>query len=549
MKKNLLSVILTAAFGGLFSQTFTSSNLPIVIINANVVIPKEPKVPATMKIIYNGPTVLTYVTDTPNVYNGNVGIERRGHFSDNLPQKPYNFETRDASGLPMDTSLLGMPSEHDWLLIAGYGDKAFVRNTLANKLFKEMGHYAARSSYCEVVLNGNYQGIYLLTEKIKRDKKRVAIAKLDYNDNAGDSLTGGYILLNDYWTAANSWQSNFHPIDHPTLNVHFVYNYPSPDSITAQQKTYIQDFIDSLETALYSPNFADTVNGYAKYMSIQSYLDYFIVNELSRNNDGFKKSIYMYKEKDKLGIMGKLKYGPVWDFDWAWKNLAVSCIFNATNGSGWAYKINDCTPDVKSSGWFVRLLQDTGFQNKLKCRWTNLRQTILDTTYLFNYIDSIALNLDAAQMRHYVKWGNLGLNSGAPEIVPIPTTFQGEVNALKNWIRLRIVWLDANMPGTLNGCTPIPTMVKEEEENFNAITIYPNPTEGKIQLAIGNRQWEKEKVEIEIYNILGEKVTRSVIHSGVRNFIIDLSSQPKGIYFVKVMDDEGNTDVKKIIIH
>ncbi len=138
--------------------------------------------------------------DPGNIYTGKVGIEIRGRYSANLPQKPYGFETRDEAGNNLNVPILGMPEENDWILTANYNDKAFLRNFLAFELFRKMGHYAPRTVYCEVVLNDAYQGIYLLGEKIKRDKNRVDIAKLNPDENSGDDLTGGYIFVNDYYT-------------------------------------------------------------------------------------------------------------------------------------------------------------------------------------------------------------------------------------------------------------------------------------------------------------------------------------------------------------
>ncbi len=123
------------------------------------------------------------------------------------------------------------------------------------KMIDEMGHYSTRSKYCEVIVNGSYQGIYMLMENIKRDNNRV---DMDIENTGINS--GVYILKNDYWDGSNSWLLNYHPIDHPTLDVHLVYHYPDPSKITPQQKTYIQTFVNDFESALYSPNFWDTVN-------------------------------------------------------------------------------------------------------------------------------------------------------------------------------------------------------------------------------------------------------------------------------------------------
>lgn len=222
---------------------FSSSNMPIVIINTNNQnINQTGKITADMGIIYNGINVRNYMTDPFNNYNGKIGIEIRGNFSSGLPQKPYEFETRDINGFSIDSSLLGMPAENDWDLIAMYNDKSFMRNSLSYNTFDEIGHWGPRSKLCEVVLNGDYQGVYALCETIKRDANRVDIAKLNQTDITWPEVSGGYILKTDYWNNSNSWLLGFSPIDHPGFDIHMVYFYPQPQLLVPQQKTYIQTF-------------------------------------------------------------------------------------------------------------------------------------------------------------------------------------------------------------------------------------------------------------------------------------------------------------------
>lgn len=428
----------------------TSSELPIVDIYTNGQdIPDEPKIDAIMRLIYNGPGNLSSISDSANIYYGNIGIEIRGATSAGYPQTPYGFETRDAMGGNNNVSLLGMPEENDWVLLSNYNDKSFVRNLLAQHLFSEMGHYAPRMTLCEMRLDSVYRGIYLIGEKIKRDDNRVAIATLDSVENAGDDVTGGYIFKSDIAFGDNHWTSNYSPIDHPDLDVKFVYYYPKKDEITFQQKSYLAAFVDSMETLLYGPDFTDPLLGYRSHLDESSFIDYFLVNELSRNNDGFKKSRYYHKDKFSNG--GRLKAGPTWDFDWAWKNISGCSVFSQTDGSGWAHHINDCPTDNVSPGWYIKLLEDSTFANALRCRYETLREQILSNEYLDIYIDSVANLVSNAQERHYQKWPTLGFNVGTPEVGPIPDTFQGEIDFLKDWIALRLGWLDENLPGQCSG--------------------------------------------------------------------------------------------------
>ncbi len=178
---------------------FTSSNLPIIIINTNgLSIPYDnPRIVAEMGIIYNGQGERNNISDSLNNYSGKISIEIRGASSSGWSKKSYGIETQNDDGSNNNVSLLGMPEENDWILYASYYDRSFLRNVLTFKLANDMGWYASRTRYCELVLNGEYQGIYVLMEKIKRDKNRVDISKLNPDEISGDDVTGGYIIKVD----------------------------------------------------------------------------------------------------------------------------------------------------------------------------------------------------------------------------------------------------------------------------------------------------------------------------------------------------------------
>ena len=517
-----------------------SSELPIVIINTlQQTIIENTKINCQMDIKYNGPSNITYMTDSSNIYNGNIGIEIRGASSAGYPQSPYGIETRDSVGSNNNISILGMPAENDWVLLSNYNDRSLIRNAIAFKLFKDMGNYSVKANLCEVVIDSSYKGIYLLAEKIKRDNNRIAISKLTATDTTGDDLTGGYILQQNYWNSSNSFQSNYSPIDHPGFDVHFVYEYPKASVILPQQKTYIASYIDSLETALYSPNFANTNTGYRKFLDIKSFIDYFLVNELSRNADGFKKSVFYNKNKYSNG--GKLNAGPVWDFDWAWKNLEICSIYNNSNGSGWAHHNNDCPTDNYSTGWYIRLLQDSTFNNELRCTYENYRQTILDTTYIFTYIDSIKNLVQNAQVRHFQKWPILGMSGPAPEIDAIAITYNAELDTLKSWISLRLQWLDLNIPGTCSN-TSASTIIKSD-----GIKCYPNPSNDIFNIEF--KSSTKQNINLRVNNLLGEVIFSESLKDFNGDFsrIVDLSQYPNAIYILQLITKDGMINKKLVL--
>lgn len=509
-----------------------STDLPLIIIDTEGrQIVDEPKIMAKMKIIDN-PGGVNRITDTPTDYNGHIGIEIRGTTSKYYPQTPYGIETRQANGDNLNISVLGLPEENDWVLLSNYNDKSFMRNILAWKMFEMLGHYAPRARLVDVIVNNEYRGIYVFGERIKRDKNRVDIANLKEEDNSGEELTGGYIFKVDYYNSYDSWLSNYHPLNHPQFNVHFVYHDPKWDELTSQQKTYIKNYVNSFEYALYSSYFADPGSGYRNYIDVQSFIDYFIVSEISRNNDGFKKSRYFHKDKN-----GKIAAGPVWDFDWAWKNINECYIFKATDGSGWAYKVNDCNPDLKSPGWMIRLFYDENFKTETNCRYYEMRSSVLTNERIFGMIDSMAQLVQNAQVRHFQKWQILGKNVGAPEIGEQPLTYDGEVQKLKDWITTRLNWLDQNMIGNC------PATFAKRTENENQLKVYPNPATTDLNVMAAN-----PVSTLELYDITGKRL---LVNSNVSTNIIriDVTSFQPGIYLLKITDETGRVFSKKFMVN
>lgn len=506
---------------------FAESDLPIVVINTGgQSIQTDIKTNVDMGIIYNGPGNRNHLVDPFNEYNGKIGLEYRGNYSLSLPQKPYSFELRDNLGNGVDSSLLGMPAESDWNLLANYNDKSFARNFVPFNLFDSMGHYAVRTRFVDVVIDGDYQGIYMLSEKIKRDSNRIDIAKLDTNEILGLDATGGYIIKIDYFDASNSWLSNYSPIGFPGLDIHYVYYYPKPSDIVPAQKTYIQNYINQLETALYSVSYDDPTFGYRRFMHTESFIDYFIINELTRNVDGFKKSRFFWKDKDYPdGTYKKLHAGPVWDFDWSQKDMWSG----SEDGSQFMY--GEVDQDVNACGWYIRLLQDTLFANELRCRYDDLRRNILSLPYIHAKIDSVANVVNESQGWHYQTWGNLGVATGTGEVQPPAQTYAEEVQRLKDWYTRRIAWLDINMPGTLNGCS----MTGIDEPGFQKVEVYPNPFTSTLYVELGETLIEE--TTITLLDAQGRVISSrtATAQSNAVQFN-ELDAIGSGMYFLKIAD-------------
>jgi len=539
MKPIYLSILAALLF---FSQPITaqvpgitSSNLPLVVINTNgQTIVDGSKITSKMKVIDNA-NHINKPTDPGNNFDGTIGIEYRGGKAKPAEQNPYTIETRDASGSNLNVSLLGMPEENDWILLANYNDKTLIRNALSFEIFRKMAHYSPRAKMVEVIVNNVYQGIYFLTEKIKQDKGRVDISKLTSADVTGDAVTGGYIFKIDSYDATNSWKSNYTSIDHPEKPVYFVYDDPAATDLVAQQKTYLQSAVNSFEKVLYSSGYQNQTTGYPAWIKINSWLDYFIVSEFSRNINAYKKNCYYFKNKDSKD--SKIHSGPVWDFDSGYKNLDACSPFSATDGSGWSYKINDC-PDNKtnSNGWIVRLLQDPAFASAVNARYTLMRNSYLSSGYLNNFIDSVQNLASEAQVRHYTKWNILSSPVGDAEIDAQPATYDGQVLKFKNWIQTRLAWLDVHIPSDI---TSVPNEQLEPEFSYR---IFPNPGSDLIYIEASSKIQD-----VEIIQGSGQ----SVLHlSGISAYEtqVNVSKLSSGIYMVLVKMDGKQQVSSKLVI-
>src|SRR4030042_102264 len=335
----LFSLLILPALLPLYSQVnFSSSNLPIIVLDTyGQPIPNEPKIPADMGIIYNGPGIRNYLTDPFNHFDGHIGIEIRGSSSQMFPKKSDAVETRDSLGNNLNVSLLGMPEKNDWILYAPYTDKTMLRDILTFKIGRDLGHYASRFRFCEMVLNGDYQGVYVLLEKIKRDRNRVDIRSMQPGYITGDELTGGYIIKIDKFDGSlvGGWNSQFPPYPGAWQQIYYQYHYPDPVEIVPEQQAYIQGYIFQFESLMNSTLYRDPFIGYYDFVNVPSFIDFFLVSELGKNVDSYRLSTFMYKDRDSEG--GRLTMGPLWDFNLAFGNADY---YNGWDTSGWQVNVS-----------------------------------------------------------------------------------------------------------------------------------------------------------------------------------------------------------------
>ena len=501
------------------------SDLPIIQINtSNQIILDDPRIVASMKITNN--EGINSVEDTPNEYDGRINIELRGSSSQRrFNKKSYGFETQLPNGDNNNISLLGMPEENDWILYGPFSDKTLLRNDLVYHLSREMGQYASRTAFCELLINDQYQGVYILMEKIKRDKNRVNIAKLNTHDNEGDELTGGYIVKIDKTTGTggDGWHSTITTPQYEDRRLFFQYEYPEAEDITAPQKTYIQQYIDDFENTLFSDNFKDPVEGYRKYIDVESFIDFFIANELSFNVDGYRLSVFLHKQKDSDG--GKLRMGPIWDF-----NLSIGNGWDCDiqNSTGFMYDYNErCGgTNFQIPFWWKRLLEDEAFVQELRCTWDDYRQDFLKTATVLDYLDQRAAYLTNAKDRNFVRWPILEVKVHFNFF--LGDSYEQELNYVKEWLDFRLAWLDRNMFGYCGN-------LEARQDELTGI-VFPNPAEDQVTFEFYLP--EDSRVNLYLYDTHGRLITQLIDNAlgrvGYLSHTFSIADLPKGVYFLRL---------------
>ena len=525
---------------GYFS--FSSSDLPIVKINTlGQQIVDDPKIMASMGIIDHGPGQRNFLTDPPNDYNGRIGIELRGSSSQGRPKKPYSVELWDLNGNAINAPILGMPAESDWVLNACYADKSLMRNALAFRLGEAMGMYAPRGKFVELVINGEYLGVYYLCERIKRDGNRVDIANLQYADTTGDQLTGGYILKVDKLTGSNPvyWNSLFPPPYAPGGNApEIILHDPNPNSIHPKQVAYIHAYVDSFERALHGPGFSDPVHGFRRYADDKSMADYLLLTEFVRCLDGYRSSAFFYKDKNSKG--GKLKFAPPWDYDLAFGNGDFCDMWKP---EGWGHQFNAVCPGDGwlTPFWWTRVQEDSIFVQDVRCRWEALKYTVMDTTRIRTWIDSVAVHVQEGQQRNFTVWPILGVYVW-PNYY-IPADYPGEVDVLKWYIGRRWVWIDQYLNGDSAACNLVAV---PDPVHLPSLQVWPNPTRDQVRVAfdspVGNAY------RLQVLDLRGRllRVQAGESLTGHVEATLALGELPAGVYLLQVQDGAASRTVRLV---
>lgn len=389
------------------AEDLTHSGLPVTIINT----PNNQDITSKEEYIENT-LISIFQTDIIDEFCELTNMKGRGNSTWNAPKKPYAIK------FDKKKSLISLPEDKSWVLLANYFDETLLRNDLAFFMGHEISSLEWTPHFYQVdlVLNGQYRGIYQLGEKVKISKKRV---------NVGDD---GFLFEIDNRAYIED-DARYFSVSH----------LPNPINIKDPEVEYFDDdynyakeFVTEAEAALYSDGFTDVENGWQKYMDLDSFVEWYLMNEISKNADAcvMFSSCYMNLKRG-----DKLKMGPLWDYDLAFGGYPVNW---SETTSSWA---NDYEGfKLKETGWYVRLFEDPAFVSKVKERFNYYYSY---KTSILNHLEKNASLIEDKMYEENKMWGRVCNTSSTP--AEVKEIYQQKVDYLKTWLSNRLDWLNVNI--------------------------------------------------------------------------------------------------------
>lgn len=370
------------------------------------------------------------VISADKILTDTATIRFRGNGSLSFDKKPYRIKWDEKH------RVLDSPAKaKKWTLINNYGDKTLMRNMLAFELSRRFGMpYTPFCTPVDVFLNGEYKGNYQLCDQVEVNKNRVSIEEMDESCISGDALTGGYFVEIDAY--ANDEPVHFYSKKGNPVTI----KSPDEDVIQQAQRTYITDYFNQMEAAVYSGSY----NSYSRLLDVESFLRHFLIGELSGNTDTYW-SVYLYKPRGDA----QFHCGPVWDFDLAFDNDSRTHPINSK--SDWVYRSGGST-----AGDMRRFVDNIagGAQGTamLKELWVDARRYRgINEASLLEFVDECADLLDASQRLNFIRWPIL--NQYVHMNYQALGDYTKEVNVVKTYIKNRLPWIDRKLgfDGTLVG--------------------------------------------------------------------------------------------------
>ena len=425
----------------------------------------------------------TVLTGAPKVLTRGAS-HVRGQSSSTYKKQGLDLELWDELGLDRSEPLLGMPSNGDWALYAPYEfDRTYMNNRLTYEMAARMGRYAPRTKFVEVYVNpdggpltaSDYYGIYVLSESIEVDKDRIDVAPLNPTENSGTDVTGGYLVSinksNEAETVLAASLPNMRHMRQFTANITLTggmttfLDYPEITAVTPAQISYIDGYLKTVEDSIYGANFMHPTTNlpYTDYIGRDTFIDFHMAQTIPQNIDALRLSTFFYKEKN-----GKLKAGPVWDFD---RSMASRDGRNAVPAV-WDTLTSLDKTEYFHYGWWHRLFQDPDFMQLWVDRYVSFRQP--GKLYDMNGSVLPMINGYAAEVapvgstvnaasRDYARWP-FGASGSGTGLSNARAAYDTEVTALKTWLQNRFTFIDSQIlalpvPSVSAGVIPTATTV------------------------------------------------------------------------------------------
>ena len=343
-------------------------------------------------------------------------IRYRGNSSRYFDKKSYSINLINEDGSENKQELAGMAKHDEWVLNGPFLDRSLLRNYLCLNVSGEIMEYSPNVRYCELFVDGKYQGLYLLIEPISRGEGRLNISKPEKNSDITsfivrwDRAGKGEFELDNY--TYYTYKSDVSALD---------VVYPGSTLMTQGRHEYINEQISKVEKILYSYDLWDDDKGYKQYLDINAFAEYFVINEFFRNVDAGRFSTFYYKD-----VRGKIK-PVVWDFN----NSADNYIDYVWDESGFS---------MQNAPWFSQLLKDKEFVDLVVEKYKKLRKNVLSEEYLINYINETNAWLGDSIKRNDEVWGyvyDLNNYNGTNFLTPVErnvTSHEEAVKQLKEFI-------------------------------------------------------------------------------------------------------------------
>ena len=354
-------------------------------------------------------------------------IRIRGNSSRSFDKKNYLMRFVDEEGNYENHEVMGMAAHYEWALHGPYLDKTLIRNYMWYNIAGEMMEYAPNVRFCEVILNGEYLGLYVMTETITRGED----CRIHVSEPIEGTNETGYILRMD--RGSSNELKNINNFTYYVYRINRKYDrvmnieYPRAGSLTQELADAIEQDFSDFEKALYSYDYDTHDYGYQNWIDVDSFVDYFILNEFTQNYDAGYLSTYISKD-----IRGKYQM-IVWDFNNACDN------YYETTMDIQGFQMQDMP-------WQWMLTKDEDYDQRIIDRYHMWRETFLNDDYLVDYIDDVIAYLGDAVARNFEVWGY-----SFTEYRPLnpdsrnPSTYEEAVKQLKKFIYERGAWMDYNI--------------------------------------------------------------------------------------------------------